>query len=141
MSVSNFGHIEGRLTRDVEVRTGENGKAYAYVNLAVNRNYKNKDGNYDTDFLSFVAYDKTAEFIANNFGKGDGISFNYSLFSANKKDENGKNITVERKRIEGASFPVGGKRAAASQDAAPVAKVDPDTEVIDMTDDDDDLPF
>lgn len=65
--------LSGRLTRDVELRESEGGTKIARFNVAVSRNYKNKEGKYDADFISCVAYRNTAEFVGKYFHKGDGI--------------------------------------------------------------------
>lgn len=65
--------LVGRLTRDVELRTNDAEIKIARFNVAVSRNYKNKEGKYDADFISCVAYRNTAEFVGKYFHKGDGI--------------------------------------------------------------------
>lgn len=67
--------LVGRLTRDPEVRytTGENASAIARFSVAVNRRFKNAEGNYDADFINCVAFGKTAEFIEKYFRKGMAI--------------------------------------------------------------------
>lgn len=65
--------ISGRLTKDTELRSSESGVSVARFTIATNRNFKNKEGNYDADFISCVAYRNTAEFIKKYFKKGDGI--------------------------------------------------------------------
>ena len=62
--------LTGRLTADPELRYTESNKALTRFNLAVNRNYKNQDGEYDADFLNIVAWDKRAEVICKNVKKG-----------------------------------------------------------------------
>ena len=65
--------LSGRLTRDVELRESEGGTKIARFNVAVKRNFKNKEGEYDADFISCVAYRNSAEFVGKYFHKGDGI--------------------------------------------------------------------
>ena len=60
----------GNLTKDVEVRYTQSGKAFAKVGLAVTRNYKNAEGERDTDFFNLLAWDKTAEFFSKYLNKG-----------------------------------------------------------------------
>ena len=59
--------LVGRLTRDPEVRTNSSGVSSARFTVAVNRNYRNRDGQYDADFVSCVAFRNTAEFIGKFF--------------------------------------------------------------------------
>ena len=44
--------LVGRLTKDVESRITESGKAMARFSVAVNRRFKNAEGNYDADFIN-----------------------------------------------------------------------------------------
>ena len=64
----------GRLTKDVDFRKGDNDKVSARFNLAVNRRFKNANGDTEADFPSCVAFGKTAEFINNYFKKGSAIA-------------------------------------------------------------------
>jgi single-strand DNA-binding protein len=63
----------GRLTADTELKTHSNNTVYTRFTLAVNRNYKNDEGKRDADFISCVAWRKTAELINQHFKKGSEI--------------------------------------------------------------------
>ena len=64
--------LVGRLTRDPETNTaGDN--TYTRFSLAVDRKFRNSEGNYDADFPNCVAFGKTAEFISKYFHKGNKI--------------------------------------------------------------------
>ena len=58
--------LSGRLTKDVELRYTNSGKAVASFTLAVDRDF----GDKATDFINCVAWDKTGEFAQKYFGKG-----------------------------------------------------------------------
>lgn len=60
----------GRLTRDPELRYTGTGVAVTSFSLAVDRPFKNQQGERDTDFIRIVAWRKLAELCANNLGKG-----------------------------------------------------------------------
>jgi single-strand DNA-binding protein len=61
----------GRLTRDPELKfTAGNGTAVATFSLAVDRKFKNKEGQREADFINIVSYGKPAETIANYLKKG-----------------------------------------------------------------------
>lgn len=60
----------GRLAKDVELRYTQSGTAVASFTLAVNRKFSNQNGEHEADFVNCVAWQKTAEFIANHFKKG-----------------------------------------------------------------------
>ena len=53
----------GRVTKDIELKTTASGKSVASFTLAVNRERKNADGNYEADFINCVAYGQQAETI------------------------------------------------------------------------------
>jgi len=60
----------GRLTRDPELRYTQNGVAVASFTLAVNRNYKNAQGETEADFIDIVVWRGQAEICANHLNKG-----------------------------------------------------------------------
>lgn len=60
----------GRLTRDPEVRTTPSGVTVASFTLAINRNFKNQEGNYDADFINISVFNKQAENIGKYVSKG-----------------------------------------------------------------------
>lgn len=60
----------GRLTADPEVKYTNSGKAVAQFTLAVNRPSKDATGNYESDFINIVAWNKTAETVGNHVTKG-----------------------------------------------------------------------
>ena len=60
----------GRLVRDPELRYTPSGIPTAGFPLAVERPFKNAQGQKETDFFDIVAWRKTAELVANNLQKG-----------------------------------------------------------------------
>lgn len=60
----------GRLTKDPELRYTPTGVAVANFTLAVDRNFKNAQGERETDFIPCVVYRQLAEFCANYLAKG-----------------------------------------------------------------------
>jgi len=65
--------LKGNLVKDIDVRMTPSEMKVARFVVATKRNVKNKDGNYDSDFISCVAFDNNADFICKYFGKGSGI--------------------------------------------------------------------
>lgn len=61
--------IMGRLTKDPELRSTQNGTPVAGFSLAVDRNYS-KDWERETDFFDIVAWQNRAEFVSKYFTKG-----------------------------------------------------------------------
>ena len=62
--------IGGRLTADPELRRTQSGTAVASFTLAVDRDFKNQNGEKETDFINCVAWKGSAEFASNYFSKG-----------------------------------------------------------------------
>lgn len=60
----------GRLTKDPELRRTPSGTAVATFSIAVDRDFKCKDGERETDFIDIVAWRQTAEFVSKHFTKG-----------------------------------------------------------------------
>ena len=60
----------GRLTKDPELRYTPSGVAVAKFTLAVDRNFKNQQGEKETDFINIVVWQKQAENVANYLLKG-----------------------------------------------------------------------
>ena len=63
--------LVGRLVRTPELQVTDNGKKWSMITLAVNRGYKNQDGEYDTDFLDCSLWTGIAENTAEYCKSGD----------------------------------------------------------------------
>lgn len=92
--------VVGRLTRDVEVHKSENGVKVATITLAINRSFRNIEGNYETDFIDFVAFDLVATNTALYCHKGDIVGIKGRLQSKiiekDDKKENHIDIIAEK---------------------------------------------
>ena len=62
--------LMGRLTRDPEMRHTQSGTKVAAFTLAVDRDYKDQNGEKETDFIDIVVWRGTAEFVCKYFTKG-----------------------------------------------------------------------
>lgn len=143
MNNNNYGTIIGRLVADPVVRVSEAGNKVAFIRVAISRNYKNKEGNYDADFIGLSAFGKTAEFIEKHFQKGSPINVQTTLRSRTVEvdGENGEKVNRTQTDViaEQVSFLPGSSNKS---ETAPTANEGtsesaPTPEVID----DDDLPF
>ena len=63
--------ITGNLTKDPETSTTNSGVEVARFTLAVRRNFKNQNGEYEADFINCIAWRKTAELVGKFVSKGD----------------------------------------------------------------------
>lgn len=82
--------LVGRLTKDPDVRytQGQNATAVARFTLAVDRRYKT-DGGQSADFISCVAFGKTAEFIEKYFYKGVKMALDGRMQTGSYTDKDG----------------------------------------------------
>ena len=98
--------IIGRFTRDPEIKytTGENATATARFSLAVNRRFKNKEGNYDADFINCVAFGKTAEFIEKYFSKGMAIGITGRIQTGSYTNKEGQKVYTTDVVVEETEF-------------------------------------
>ena len=62
--------LTGNLTRDPETKMMTNGKPRTMFTLAVSRPYKDSSGQRSADFITCIAYDKTAELVGRYLAKG-----------------------------------------------------------------------
>ena len=105
--------LVGRLTKDPEVRSTSAGFPTANFTVAVNRNFKNKDGNYDADFLPCVAFRQTADFISKFFKKGNMICLDGRVQTRSYDAQDGSKRYVTEVVVENVEF-VGGKNDSSS---------------------------
>lgn len=98
--------LMGRLTRDPEVRysQGQNSMAIARYTLAVDRKFKDANGNTGADFISCVAFGKAGEFAEKYFKKGTKIAIEGRLQSGSYTDKNGNKVYTTDVVIESQEF-------------------------------------
>jgi single-strand DNA-binding protein len=85
--------LMGRLTKNPEIKYAgkDNNMAVARYTLAVNRRFK-KDGEQEADFISCVAFGKSAEFVQKYLHKGTKILINGRINTGRYEDKDGKTI-------------------------------------------------
>lgn len=80
----------GRLTKDPEMRVlPTTGTQVATFTIAVNRDYKEKDGSTKADFINIEVMGKPAEFCANYLRKGRLVACNGQLRIDNYQGQDG----------------------------------------------------
>ena len=134
--------LMGRLTKDPELRTTQNGTSVTSFTVAVDREYVRQGEERQTDFINVVAWRQTAEFVSRYFKKGSMIAVQGSIQTRNYEDKNGNKRTAVEVIADKVSF-CGSK--AESGNSAPVdAQANAsDYTAINTNDsgEDDDLPF
>ncbi|MGS4170777.1 single-stranded DNA-binding protein [Staphylococcus pseudintermedius] len=86
--------LVGRLTKDPEFRTTPSGVSVATFTLAVNRNYKNKNGEQQADFINCIVFRKQAENVNNYLSKGNLAGVDGRLQSRSYENQEGRRIFV-----------------------------------------------
>ena len=84
----------GRLTKDPELRYTPNGVAVSTFTLAVDRNFTNKQGQKEADFINIVAWRGTAEAVAKYLAKGSLIAVEGRIQTRNYENNEGKRVYV-----------------------------------------------
>lgn len=90
----NSTQLIGRVCRDIEVRYSQNGNdstAIARFTVAVDRRFK-KEGGDTADFISCVAFGKTAEFLEKYFKKGMRIALNGRIQTGSYTNKDGVRV-------------------------------------------------
>lgn len=122
----------GRTTQDIELKRMTNGDEVTTFNIAVNRSFKNANGEYDTDFFPCVAFKKLAETISRYVKKGDLVGIEGRLQARSYTDKDNIKRYVTEVIVDNIDF------LQPKPKAEPKPKTDPFG--IDPLDDDD-LPF
>ena len=96
--------LVGRLTADPELKEiGKDGKVVNF-SLAVQRNYKNADGEYETDFIQCSVWNNIAENMKEYVKKGDLIGVKGVLQSSSFEDKDGNKRYKTEVRAEKITF-------------------------------------
>ena len=127
--------LVGRLTRDPELKSTANGTNVCSFSVAVNRRYKNAEGNYDADFINCTAWRQTAEFVSKYFTKGRMIGVVGSIQTRNYDDKDGKKVYVTEVAADEVYFVE--SKGDNNNNTAPVADVNDFVPI----DDTEELPF
>lgn len=86
--------LVGRLTRDPELKYTGNNVAVASFSLAVNRNFKDANGERETDFINCVIWRQQAENLANWAKKGALIGITGRIQTRSYENQQGQRVYV-----------------------------------------------
>lgn len=86
--------LTGRITKDVELRQTQSGISNVSFSLAVDRGYKDPQGNRLADFINCVAWRQQAEFLANYVKKGYMLAVEGQIQTRNYQNNQGQTIYV-----------------------------------------------
>jgi single-strand DNA-binding protein len=89
--------LMGNLTRDPELRTTPNGASVCNFSLALNRSYKNAEGNWTevTDYIDIIAWGPLGERVAQYLTKGRPALVSGRLQSRSWEQDGAKRSKVE----------------------------------------------
>lgn len=127
--------LVGRLTKDPELRyIPGSGTPVATFTMAINRDYKNKDGSIPVDFIPVEIMGKPAEFVANYITKGRLVAIQGSIRVDRYDTPNGEKRTFTK---------VAGRNIQALESKSKTMKTEepPESPTEFAAVDDDDVPF
>lgn len=86
--------LTGRLTRDPELKYTQSGNAVCSFALAVDRQFRNQNGDRDADFINCVIWRKSAENFANFTHKGSMVGVDGRIQVRNYENRQGQRVYV-----------------------------------------------
>ena len=96
--------LVGRVCKDPEIKMTTNQTPYCNFTIAVDRKFKDANGQRQADFISCVAWRQTASFIQKYFRKGSRIGICGSIQTRNYEDQNGQKRYITEVLVEEAEF-------------------------------------
>ena len=108
--------LTGRLARDPEFKTTANQTEVTNFTIAVDRKFKDANGNKQADFLPCIAWRGTASFIAKYFKKGNRIGIAGSIQTRSYENRDGQKVNVTEILVDEAEF-LENKSESASENA------------------------
>lgn len=101
--------LQGKLGKDIDLKYTQSGKAVGTTSIAVDRDFKNANGEKETDWVNIVFWGKTAETVANYFRKGDEILVVGRIQTRSYEDNSGGRKYVTEVVADKFSFTTGRK--------------------------------
>lgn len=102
--------IMGRLVRDPELRTTQQGNSVCNFRIACDRSYVQHGQERQADFIDVVAWRQQADFVSRHFQMGSMIAIDGSLQTRKYQDKSGNNRTSVEVVANNISF--AGEKAA-----------------------------
>ncbi len=141
--------LVGRLARDPELRTTQSGTPVVSFTVACDRRFARQGEERQADFISCVAWSKTAEFVSRYFTKGMRIALDGRIQTRSYDDQNGNKRYVTEVIAEDVEFAqsknegnVSYQAPAYSAPQAPAAPQAPSADIDGfMPVEEEDLPF
>lgn len=139
--------ISGNLCKDIELRYTNSNIAVLQNTVAVRNDFKNADGEYDSEFINIVVWRQTAEFLNNYAAKGSKVLVEGRLTTRNYDKPDGTKgyiteVVAEKVELLDSKKPANNEQKPAENQQKETEQSDPFKEFgseIVLTDDD--LPF
>ncbi|MBE7035590.1 MAG: single-stranded DNA-binding protein [Ruminococcaceae bacterium] len=96
--------LVGRLARDPELRTTQSGTSVVSFTVACDRRFARQGEERTADFISCVAWNKTAEFVSRYFTKGMRIALDGRIQTRTYDDQNGNKRYITEVVVEDVEF-------------------------------------
>lgn len=135
--------LMGRLTKDAEIREAGSTTVVRFT-LAVDRRFAKEDAKQTADFISCVAFGKTAEFIGKYGLKGTKFVVEGHIQTGSYTNNNGDTVYTTDVAVENVEFAESKKNSdsnSSSVTSADKESVAPSASSVVSADDDDDFPF
>lgn len=129
----------GRLAKEPEVKNTSSQTPMCKFVVAVDRKFKDQNGEKQTDFISCIAWRQTATFISSYFHKGSRIAVVGSIQIRNFEDNNGEKVYLTEVVVDEAEFVE--SKTSESAPKKPTEAVEPPYEFDDMDDHNSNLMF
>jgi len=99
--------LTGRLVKDPKLKKSENGIDYCTFTVAVQRNYRSKEGEINTDFIDVINWGPGAERCKKYLKKGKlaGVEGMISTYFTEQDNKKYKNYRIKAKRVEFLEWP------------------------------------
>jgi single-strand DNA-binding protein len=126
----------GRLTRDPELRYVPSGAPVASFTLAVDRPFRDQQGNRETDFIDIVAWRKLAEQVSQYMAKGRMVAVEGRLQIRSYETQDGQKRKVAEVVADGVRFLDRARPGPAETTPAPAPAAEPE-----QAESEEDVPF
>ena len=103
-------NLVGRLTKDVDLRKTPNGKSVGNFTLAVNRRFKNQQGEYEADFIMCQIWGDSADTLARYVRKGQMVAVAGRINTRNYENQQGQKVYVTEVIVENFTLISGGQK-------------------------------
>jgi single-strand DNA-binding protein len=125
--------LTGRITKEISLNKSKSQKSFTQNSIAVKREYKNEQGEYETDFINIVVWGVGAEYLSKYGHKGDLVEIVGKWQNRAYTNKNNQEVHISECIVENVSILQSTKQNEKKLDNNNVATTDSDFE--DVSDD------